>query len=80
MAGPPPQLFQGDFENPESCFVVICGFVCALTVGFIVQALWGIGLVSIGAGLVSLFGGFRLGSWLARYLPDPYPEDDEDKP
>ncbi|MFJ8955054.1 hypothetical protein ACIRO1_33650 [Streptomyces sp. NPDC102381] len=66
----------------SGCFIVVFGAVLAFVVGIVVQAAWQMPLLSLVVGVLVLVGGFWLGSriWprVERYMPDPYPEDDDD--
>ncbi|MFI5659196.1 hypothetical protein [Streptomyces sp. NPDC051684] len=67
----------------SGCFIVVLGGVLAFVVGVLVQAAWQMPLLTIVAGLLALVGGFWLGSRLwprvERFVPDPFPEDDDDE-
>ncbi|MFJ9173924.1 hypothetical protein [Streptomyces sp. NPDC102360] len=66
----------------SGCFIVVFGAVLGFVVGILVQAAWSMSLLTLAAGLLASFAGFWAGNRLwprvERYMPDPYPEDEDD--
>ncbi|WP_306324064.1 MULTISPECIES: hypothetical protein [unclassified Streptomyces] len=70
----------------SGCFIYVFGVVLAVAAGAAVQAVWHTNWLTLAVGALVLAGGCWLGSrlWprvepcMERFVPDPYPEEDED--
>ncbi|MFJ9176995.1 hypothetical protein [Streptomyces sp. NPDC102360] len=66
----------------SGCFIYVFAVVLAVAVGAAVQALWHTNWLTLAVGALVLAGGCWLGSRLwprvERFVPEPYPEDDDD--
>lgn len=92
MGSPPPPMGPiGPFQTEDraeamgcvsGCFIYVFAVVLAVVVGAVVQAVWQTNWLTLAVGALVLAGGCWLGSRLwprvERFVPDPYPEDDED--
>lgn len=66
----------------SGCFIVVFGSILGIVVGVLVQAAWQMPLLALAVGALALVGGYWLGSriWprVEPYMPDPYPEAEDD--
>ncbi|WP_328335988.1 MULTISPECIES: hypothetical protein [unclassified Streptomyces] len=69
-------------RGASGCVVIMFASVIAIVAMGVANWLWHIPLLTLTVGLAALVGSYRLGGrlrpFIARHMPDPYPEDNKD--